>query len=204
MIALWKQAVNWFLARILAMIQSDDLLELKNVTTEKVTFNSVMLHNEMILHNRLWLPFTLIRIRGDLFNEQMMKIGWIELEEPVRVRGRSSAVMIVETHLSHITALFNVLRFWVKDSIPMQLNGKVWLKVLWWNFSLPLNKTLHIDRNTISYVARSAKKQVPEFPDMPIPMEATAIIPDEDPGIVVAPPPPAPLAASPLTDTTPG
>jgi hypothetical protein len=202
MFSFWRKIQDWLMALILKRLDTEDMLEIISVTTERVTLQSVHLHNEMVLHNKLWISYKVLRLRGDLFNEQHLKVGWIDLSEPVEVPGRGKAPMTVDTHLSHITALFNVLRFWVKDHIPLQLDGKVWIKVLWWDFSLPLKKTIYIKRETISYATKAVKEKRVAEGKLPLPagtgeqiIREEIILSDEVEDITVPAPPP-PLSAS--------
>ena len=190
------------MAFILKRLDTDEMLEIISVTTERVTLQSVHLNNEMVLHNKLWFSYKVLRLRGDLFNEQHLKVGWIDLAEPISVPGRGKAPMMVETHLSHITALFNVLRFWVKDHIPLQLDGKVWIKVLWWDFSLPLKKTIYIKMETVSYATKAVKEKRVAAGKSPLPALPTEKIVEHqhlsEPATIEsnAPAPPPPLSST--------
>lgn len=195
MFSLWQKLSGWLKSLIMKRLDADDMMETVSVTTEKVTLHSVRLNNEIILHNRLLVSYTLLRLRGNLYNEQQIKVGSIDLPEPVRVPGRGKVQMSVQTNLSHITALFNILRFWVNDNIPLQLDGAVWIKVLWWDFSLPLKKTIYIKRETVSYAAKAVKEkqdQEPERPSRQEEVKGEDFSIDDLPGNPVVPPPPIP------------
>lgn len=88
MFSLWQKLSGWLKSLIMKRMDADDMMETVSVTTEKVTLHSVRLNNEIILHNRLLVSYTLLRLRGNLYNEQQIKVGSIDLPEPVRVPGR--------------------------------------------------------------------------------------------------------------------
>ena len=64
----------------------------------------------------------------------------------------------MEVRLSHITAIFNLLRYILTDKIPMELKGEITIKVLWMSFSIQVNDIIYIPRDKFKMASAQTEK----------------------------------------------
>lgn len=119
-----------------------DSWELEQVTHKQVKLPYVLLENKSSISNKFWIPIRLVDIRMDIYNKGQ-RVGKILYDDHIRVPSRSVVPITLEVRMSHITALFNLLRFVIVQNITMEVRGEVHIRLFRMDFFIPIHD--HID-----------------------------------------------------------
>lgn len=144
------QIIDRLLDRLRAILQPlverkfvfRDTWELEQVSHKQVKLPYVLLENKSSISNKFWIPIRLVDIRMDIYNKGQ-RVGKILYDDHIRVPARSVMPITLEVRMSHITALFNLLRFVIVQNITMEVRGEVHIRLFRMDFFIPIHD--HID-----------------------------------------------------------
>jgi hypothetical protein len=150
MISWWHQFLAWIHARVAGYIHRNVVLqetwELERMSTRGVALPYVLLENKSLIFNHFLLPISLLKVRLQIWNKQVM-VGRVIFDGPVKIPPGKQKTVVMEVRLSHITAIFNVLRFLLTDTILMEIKGQIEIKVLWMVFQIPVDEAMSVPRS---------------------------------------------------------
>lgn len=137
---------RWIQSYIDKKVVVSETWELEQVEHKDVKLPYVVLENRSQIINQFFIPIHIEQIRLNIWNKQVM-VGRVLFEGPVKIKSKSKRTIPMEVRLSHITAIFNLLRYILTDKIPMELKGEITIKVLWMSFSIQVNDIIYIPRD---------------------------------------------------------
>lgn len=123
-----------------------DTWQLEKVQHKTIKLPYVLLENHSFLINTFWIPIRLVDIRLDVFNKDL-KVGKILYDNHIKVAPRSQQPITLEVRLSHITAMFNLLRFVLVNTITMEVKGEVHIRLFGMDFFLPVHDFIDIPKS---------------------------------------------------------
>jgi|GEM_PF-4279915 len=160
---------QWLYKRIQSYLDEKVVLretwELDKVEHKGIALPYVLLENKSFIINKFIIPIELGSIRLSIWNKHVM-VGRVLFDGPVRIRRKSQRPINMEVRLSHITALFNLLRFFLTDTIRMDVRGEIELRILWMDFIIPVDDSIDIPRKKFSMVMKKIddRKKVTSIP----------------------------------------
>lgn len=137
---------RWIQSYIDKKVIVSETWELEQVEHKDVKLPYVVLENRSQIINHFFIPIHIEHIRLNIWNKQVM-VGRVLFEGPVKIKSKSKRTIPMEVRLSHITAIFNLIRYILTDKIPMELKGEIVIKVLWMYFSIQVNDIIYIPRD---------------------------------------------------------
>ena len=156
-----------------------DTWELDEVQQKGVKLPYVLMENKTIIINNFWLPIRIRAIKMEIYNKDVT-VGRVLYDGNEKILAKKRKTISLEVRMSHITALFNMIRYLLVDTIPMNLRGKIYLRLLWMDFELPVEDVIQVPRKKIQFVAKKEKPAVEVIP----PVKSTAEVPKE-PKVVI-------------------
>lgn len=156
-----------------------DTWELDEVQQKGVKLPYVLMENKTIIINNFWLPIRISAIKMEIYNKDVT-VGRVLYGGNEKIPAKNRKTISLEVRMSHITALFNMIRYLLVDTIPMNLRGKIYLRLLWMDFELPVEDVIQVPRKKIQFVAKKEKPAVEVIP----PVKSTQDIPKE-PKVVI-------------------
>ena len=156
-----------------------DTWELDEVQQKGVKLPYVLMENKTIIINNFWLPIRIRAIKMEIYNKDVT-VGRVLYDGNEKILAKKRKTISLEVRMSHITALFNMIRYLLVDTIPMNLRGKIYLRLLWMDFELPVEDVIQVPRKKIQFVAKKEKPAVEVIP----PVKSTQDIPKE-PKVVI-------------------
>lgn len=133
-----------------------DTWELDEVQQKGVKLPYVLMENKTIIINNFWLPIRISAIKMEIYNKDVT-VGRVLYNGNEKIAAKKRKTISLEVRMSHITALFNMIRYLLVDTIPMNLRGKIYLRLLWMDFELPVEDVIQVPRNKIQFVAKKEK-----------------------------------------------
>jgi hypothetical protein len=137
------------------------------------------MENKTIIINNFWLPIRISAIKMEIYNKDVT-VGRVLYGGNEKIPAKKRKTISLEVRMSHITALFNMIRYLLVDTIPMNLRGKIYLRLLWMDFELPVEDVIQVPRKKIQFVAKKEKPAIEVIP----PVKSTTDIPKE-PKVVI-------------------
>lgn len=120
--------------------------QLEKVQHKTVKLPYVLLENKSFLINKFWIPISLVDIRMDVFNKEL-KVGKVLYDNHIKVAPRSQQAITLEVRLSHITAMFNLLRFVLINTVTMEVKGEVHIRLFGMDFFIPVHDFIEIPKS---------------------------------------------------------
>lgn len=146
---------RWIQSYIDKKVVVNETWELEQVEHKDVKLPYVVLENRSQIINQFFIPIHIEQIRLNIWNKQVM-VGRVLFEGPVKIKAKSKKTIPMEVRLSHITAIFNLLRYILTDKVPMELKGEITIKVLWMSFSIQVNDTIYVPRDKFKMASAPA------------------------------------------------
>lgn len=145
-----EQLIEWFRKKLQPIVEKKfifkDAWQLERVTHKGVKLPYVLLENKSHLINKFWIPIRLVDIRLEVFNKNL-KVGKILYDNFIKVAPRSTQNITLEVRLSHITAMFNLLRLYLIQSLTMEVKGEVHIQLFKIDFFLPVHEYIEIPKS---------------------------------------------------------
>lgn len=139
--------------------------QLEKVQHKSIKLPYVLLENKSFLINKFWIPIRLVDIRLDVFNKDL-KVGKILYDNHIKVAPRSQQAITLEVRLSHITAMFNLLRFVLVKTITMEVKGEIHIRLFGMDFFLPVHDFIEIPKSKFQLLQEIDKmdKSISDLP----------------------------------------
>lgn len=118
---------------------------MERMQTRGVALPYVLLENHTLIHNHFLIPFRLLKIRLEIWNKQVM-VGRVLYDGELYMPPFGKRPLKMEVRLSHVTALFNLLRFVLTDKVQMDIRGDMMIRIFWMTFRIPVDDQLDIPR----------------------------------------------------------
>src|SRR5690554_477539 len=106
-----------------------DTYELERVDHKGVRLPYVLLENKTTVINKFRIPIKLESIQLTIYNKEIL-VGSVIFDESVKIKPMSKQNISVEVRLSHITAIFQMLRLLIVDTICIDVRGEIQIKFL--------------------------------------------------------------------------
>lgn len=127
---------------------------LEKVEHKAVALPYVLLENKSYVFNHFIIPICLRKISLEIFNGNVM-VGRVLYDHPVSIGPLSKKLVRMEVRLSHITAVFNLIRFMLTETISMDLRGTIYLRILWLDIELSVKDKMLIPRDKFDLIGPS-------------------------------------------------
>ena len=144
------QLINNYLKRyIIKQANKFRSVEIMEIRTRQFGLLSVASETDFKIKNLFFLPYTLLSIRGDLLNNDGIKIGKMDYEKPLKIRGKSEEIFTSISEISIITSFFQALSNLLSHPIWIRNVGVATIKVLWLTVELPIDDVFEIHPSKI-------------------------------------------------------
>lgn len=151
---------SWLQRRIQAYIDEKVIIqetwEVEKVATKSVKLPYVLLENKSLIINKFILPIRIQSVNLEIWNNKVM-VGRVLLPESAKIKAFSQKTVCMEVRLSHITAVFNMLRYLLTNVIVMEVKGTIEIRLLWMSFYLQVDDMMAIPRKKFQLIIDSAK-----------------------------------------------
>lgn len=131
-----------------------DTYELERVDHKGVRLPYVLLENKTTVINKFRIPIKLESIQLTIYNKEIV-VGSVIFDESVKIKPMSKQNISVEVRLSHITAIFQMLRLLIVDTICIDVRGEIQIKFLGMNFFIPVQDQVDIPRSKLRMITES-------------------------------------------------
>lgn len=166
-----KEALlDWFSEKLQPLVERKfimkDTYQLEKVEHKGVKLPYVLLINKAKVINKFRIPMKLENINLDIFNKEM-KVGSVVFDESTRIKPRNKQDISVEVRLNHITALFQMLRFLIIDTIRIDVRGEIQIKFLGMTFFIPVHDQVDIPRSKLIMITQTVQDDTSIPTDIP-------------------------------------
>jgi LEA14-like dessication related protein len=138
-----RQAIQLYVNKKVVISKSSSI---EKVEHKAVALPYVLLENKSYIFNHFIIPINIRKIRLEIWNGNVM-VGRVLYDHPVIIWPLSKKLVRMEVRLSHITAVFNLIRFMLTDAISMDITGTIYLRILWLNIELAVKDKMMIPRD---------------------------------------------------------
>lgn len=152
-----------------------DTYELERVDHKGVRLPYVLLENKTTVINKFRIPIKLESIQLTIYNKEIV-VGSVIFDESVKIKPMSKQNISVEVRLSHITAIFQMLRLLIVDTICIDVRGEIQIKFLGMNFFIPVQDQVDIPRSKLRMITESIR----ESKDTPLNIPYEDVIQEEE------------------------
>jgi hypothetical protein len=129
---------------------------LENVEHKAVALPYVLLENKSYIFNHFIIPICVREIRLEIWNSNVM-VGRVLYDHPVIIGPLGKKLVRMEVQLSHITAAFNLIRFMLTEVISMDIEGTIYLRILWMDIELSVKDKILIPRDKFILLGASQR-----------------------------------------------
>lgn len=174
--------LDWLSSKLQPLVERKfsmkETYELEQVQHQKVKLPYVLIYNKSIVSNKFRILIRLEKIRLEVFNKDL-KVGRILYDGTTRIAPRSSRSIQLEVRLSHITAFFQMLRFFIVSSITIDVRGEVQLKLLGMTFFVPVRDQLEIPRDKFRMMTQNLRQNLDKPTSIPFEEVVEEPIPED-------------------------
>ncbi len=127
--------------------------ELEKIEHKGVKLPYVLLENKSIVINKFRIPIKLESVRLQIYNKDQI-VGRILYDGGAYLFPKSQQSVTMEVRLSHITAFFQMVRFFIIDTIRMDIKGEIQLRILGMTFFIPVSDTFDMPKSKFKMIAK--------------------------------------------------
>lgn len=141
---MFKFIINKIQNFVVRKATAHKMIDIVEVRTKELGLTSVKTETDIRIHNSFFLSIKVLSIHTDLLNRDGIKIGRMSYTQPVKIKGKTDAILTTNSEISIITSLFQMITSFLSQPIRMQSVGVAQIKFLWWVFEIPVDDYFEI------------------------------------------------------------
>lgn len=154
------QRITDFIKRyIIANATNYNSVEIVEARTKQIGLLSVLSETDIRIRNTFFLPFTILSIRTELLNIDGIKVGRMAYDTPIKIKGKSEAILTTQSEISIITSLFQALSNLLSHPIRIKSVGIATIKILWFTIELPVNDDFEIQPSKVKIIREKTEEE---------------------------------------------
>ncbi len=154
------QRITDFIKRyIIANATKYNSVEIVEARTKQIGLLSVQSETDLRIRNTFFLPFTILSIHTELLNVDGIKVGKMAYDTPIKIKGKSEAILTTQSEISIITSLFQALSNLLSHPIRIKSVGIATIKILWFTVELPVNDDFEIQPSKVKIIKEKTEEE---------------------------------------------